>query len=80
MSKKIVLQTQSYHYTCGDGCCDDYGNNLFVNGEEVAGADTYMNPQEAIIHVLKHLGYDAEWGGDLEDDRFDARMGEWEDD
>lgn len=21
-----------YHYSCGDGCCDNYGTNVYVNG------------------------------------------------
>lgn len=23
---------QPYHYECGDGCCDEYGTNVYVNG------------------------------------------------
>jgi hypothetical protein len=21
-----------YHHSCGDGCCDEYGTNVYVNG------------------------------------------------
>ncbi len=33
---------KSYHYTCEDGCCDDYGTTVCINGYQLAvdGNDT----------------------------------------
>jgi hypothetical protein len=72
LSQKVVLQTQDWHYTCGDGCCDDYGQRLFVNGDDIE-ADMYSNAYDAIEKVLKQLGYEVEWD-ELEDDRIDSRI------
>jgi hypothetical protein len=80
--KKITLQAQHWHYTCGDGCCDDYGERLYVNGEELEKVDIYYNAHGAIEEILKHLGYEVEWD-ELEDDRMDSRMdidlSDWDD-
>lgn len=70
--EKVVLTTQDYHYTCGDGCCDNYGQRLFINGEEI-NAELEPNPHYAIELILRKLGYEVEWE-ELEYDRFDARM------
>ena len=29
------IQIKNWHYTCGDGCCDDYGMDLIVDGETI---------------------------------------------
>lgn len=70
--KKVTLSVQDYHYTCGDGCCDDYGERVFVNGEQI-NADIYMNAHDAIEQILKHLGYEVEWK-EMDYDRIDNRV------
>ena len=37
MTKKQKLKIELVHwdYTCGDGCCYDYGVRLKLNGEEL---------------------------------------------
>jgi len=30
---KITLE--HYNHTCGDGCCDTYGYDVFVDGEKI---------------------------------------------
>ncbi len=56
--KKIKIQLQDYSYKCGDGCCDNYGTIVKVNGEELP----FQNTDRAIIieEILKHLGYEVE--------------------
>lgn len=72
LNKKVTLQTQDWHYTCGDGCCDDYGQRLFVDGNDIE-ADIYSDAHSAIEKILKHLGFEVEWD-ELEDDRVDSRI------
>ncbi len=56
--KLIRITLEDYHHTCGDGCCDLYGTNLTVNGEELYsdGSTNYG----ALLAVLQHLGYEVE--------------------
>ena len=60
--KKIKITLKGYHYQCGDGCCDNYGTDLFLNGKELeADGESVYSSLEA---VLKELGYDVEIDGD----------------
>lgn len=68
-SKKLVIKLEEWDYTCGDGCCYDYGVLLKLNGEildhpenedfsrEYLGGDTQL----ALHAVLKKLGYEVEF-------------------
>lgn len=71
MDKKITLSSQYWHWTCGDGCCDEYGEKLLVNGEDI-GADLYEDAPEAIEKILKYLGYEVKWEH-MDDKRIDCR-------
>lgn len=53
---KIILK--EYGYSCGDGCCYNYGTIATVNGVELP----FHNQDVATIleGVLKHLGYEVE--------------------
>lgn len=53
---KITLAKRSYNYECGDGCCYEYGETWFVNGEEVATGSCEDNRLQDLLH---HLGYEA---------------------
>lgn len=67
MAEKVTVQTKHWSYTCGDGCCSDYGVDLYINDERVG---TWIDDSsDAVIETLKHLGYDVEeleteWEGD----------------
>lgn len=54
---KVVIQ--DYHYSCSDGCCDEYGSHVYVNGKEVG---SYSDGIDANVleDVLKELGIQAE--------------------
>lgn len=55
---KIKLTLVDWDYTCADGCCYDWGTDVFVNGEEVS---TYQSSLEQTLRdVLEHLGYEVE--------------------
>jgi hypothetical protein len=34
MSKKLKITLSDWSYTCGDGCCYEYGVSCKINGEE----------------------------------------------
>ncbi|MGZ9868218.1 hypothetical protein ACU3L3_07325 [Priestia endophytica] len=65
MSKKVKLGIDSWDYSCPDGCCYDYGENIVINGT-VIEADIRNDPCESIEGVLKFLGYEVEWEEDEE--------------
>ena len=58
LSKVLArLEVESYEYRCGDGCCYDFGERLYVNGElvyDAAEIDT-----DAVIHTLRALGIES---------------------
>jgi len=54
---KIIIELEDYDYTCGDGCCYEYGTIVRVNGEELPFRN---DDRETILkQVLEHLGYNA---------------------
>lgn len=58
MKDKLKIELEEYGYSCGDGCCYNYGTITKVNGVELE----FHNQDAATIleQVLKHLGYDVE--------------------
>lgn len=52
------IHVNHWHWTCGDGCCDDYGVDIFVNGVEME--TRYENLEQNIQEILEHLGYEVE--------------------
>jgi hypothetical protein len=60
--EKIKIGIQSYEYSCGDGCCYEQGDNIFINGERIG--DIPNGSAECALHlVLAHLGYEVEIEG-----------------
>ena len=57
MSKKIKISKREYSYTCGDGCCDEWGYEWYVDGKFVHRSPCEDN---GMLAVLAHLGFDAE--------------------
>ena len=69
--KKIKIELRNWDYTCGDGCCTDYGVSLFMDGKEMEHPDStegdYIPNQYigddvslALLSILTKLGYDVE--------------------
>ena len=68
MKEKLNIELIHWDYTCGDGCCYNYGVKLKLNGEELK----HPNPEQqdnsyigdevnnALIAVLTKLGYEVE--------------------
>lgn len=68
MENKLKITLEHWDYTCGDGCCTDYGVKLYLNDKELE----HPNPEQwnnnyigqdvetALESVLKELGYEVE--------------------
>jgi hypothetical protein len=54
-NKALDITINHYHYRCGDGCCDEYGIKVIVNGEELPLHNEDLYTQ--IEQILEHLGY-----------------------
>jgi len=59
LSERVVkLHVEDWHWTCGDGCCDDWGTDIFIDGKRLDlsyGADV-----EDVEKVLKAVGVECE--------------------
>jgi len=56
MEKKFKLEFQNWDYTCGDGCCYEFGVRLSINGEEVTNNYDYYT----IIEFIDKFGINPE--------------------
>ncbi len=54
--KEINIKLVGWDYTCGDGCCYDYGTRLEVDGVEITDY-AEANAEDTIEKLLTHLGY-----------------------
>jgi hypothetical protein len=53
---EIILS--QWDWSCGDGCCDDYGTELFVNGNSVT---RYFNGSvDSLQLIFDALGIDVD--------------------
>ena len=68
--KNINIELRNWEYTCGDGCCTNYGVSLFMNGTEMEHPDStdedyiasnYIGDDVglALRSVLTKLGYNV---------------------
>ena len=56
MAEKLVIELNEYMYSCGDGCCANYGTQVKVNGIEMEAHNT--DTATILTQILNHLGYD----------------------
>ena len=65
MSKKLEIKLVDWDYTCGDGCCYSFGQDIYLNGKKLdeQHADNSVN---ALKSVLIELGYEVEINQDNE--------------
>lgn len=57
-----------YHYTCSDGCCDDYGTKVFVNGFDInCNGDDAVSVLAGIMEFLEvdNVEIDYDYDDDL---------------
>jgi hypothetical protein len=52
---KVLIEIKEWDYTCGDGCCTDYGHRISVNGVECENEYSGGNVEQAIEFVLNQL-------------------------
>lgn len=55
----IKVSFEDYEYSCGDGCCHEYGTIVKVNETELPNHN-YQDPGNAVKQVLNYLGYNVE--------------------
>lgn len=62
--KEIVFKP--YHHTCSDGCCDEYGNRVYVNGFNLGcDGDNAEDVVRYLIEFIEEENVDIEY--DYED-------------
>lgn len=67
-TQTIHIELQDWHTKCGDGCCDEYGTDVYLNGELLEtthedGSKTDVDGEsvtDTVMTVLKKLGYNVE--------------------
>lgn len=58
--QEIDIKLRDWDYTCGDGCCTDWGVELLINGDVVDDeTSSYMgdNVKRSLEEVLKLTGF-----------------------
>lgn len=58
--KKVKIVIKPWHYKCGDGCCDMYGDTLTVNGKVCDNEYAGDGVVEALEFTLAELGFELE--------------------
>jgi ABC-type proline/glycine betaine transport system substrate-binding protein len=53
--KELDINFHEYSYSCGEGCCTDYGTITTING--VVLEDNTSEYTVIIKQILEHLGY-----------------------
>jgi hypothetical protein len=60
MSRKHKITVKDHYYECGDGCCDEYQQEWYVDGELVHSGPCSDN---ALLAILQKFGIEAELTG-----------------
>jgi hypothetical protein len=68
--KKIKIGLKSYEYECGDHCCYEQGESIYINDEHLEDISS-ASIADVLISVLSHLGYDVSVEGLDEDGEVD---------
>ena len=60
MSQKYKITVKDHYYECGDGCCSEYHQEWYVDGELV-----YSGPcgDNALLAILQKFGIEVELTG-----------------
>lgn len=57
--KTLKITLKDWEYTCGDGCCFDYGQDIYLDGEKLNEKHA-EDSENALRAVLEKLGYKIE--------------------
>jgi hypothetical protein len=52
------VEWSEWHAQCADGCCDEYGIEVFVDGRTI-GYKPFGDTGDAIEMIAKHFGIDC---------------------
>jgi hypothetical protein len=59
LREKVEIILENWTYECGEpGCCTDYGQNVFVDGQMLGGVSLDDNPIDALEAILRELGFE----------------------
>ena len=53
------VEWREWHNKCADGCCDEYGIEVFVDGRSI-GSKQFGDTGDAIEMLMEHLGHSVE--------------------
>jgi len=54
--EELLIKLEEWDHTCDDGCCYNYGTNIYINGEYLEDEDGTSQSQ-LLTAVLNKLGY-----------------------
>jgi hypothetical protein len=57
-TKGITITFNQWEHECADGCCYDYGTELYVDGEMIT-TQAEHDVEDTIWNLLTHLGYNV---------------------
>jgi hypothetical protein len=57
LNKKLDIKIKYWDHTCADGCCYDWGKNVYINDEILDMEDYDASAVTMIEEILKYLGY-----------------------
>jgi N-acetyl-anhydromuramyl-L-alanine amidase AmpD len=57
--KTLRITLKDWEHTCGDGCCYDYGQDIYLDGEKLDEQHA-EDSENALRAVLEKLGYKIE--------------------
>jgi hypothetical protein len=60
----VKIELKGWSYTCGDGCCSEWGTDILVNGKELEGNGGDV--KDTLEVVFKELGINVEITEDYE--------------
>lgn len=67
---EITLTLRPWETNCGDGCCYDYGVDLYCNGKNLDIDLQYTNLEDAVKDVIKQVGLTSKGGSTVTIDFF----------
>lgn len=65
---KRKIEIVPYHYDCGDGCCADYGEDVYINGVDINCVGEYVvDVLDKVMEFLEIENVEIEYGdeGDI---------------
>lgn len=65
--KPINILFKSFTSECGDGCCWDLRDKVFIDGVEVDDIESFGR-EAALYAILGHLGYDVTFDYESEEE------------